>query len=67
MKKCALELTTTISAAASAIAKDLSDDQLAFIAAVFNQLGDTLDTISAYRALCGATLKKDENNSKGGN
>ena len=46
------ELTASITAAANAIACKLGDDELALLAAVLVQLGDTLATIAAHRAVC---------------
>jgi len=46
------ELTVGITAAANAIARGLSDDELSLAAAAFTQLGDTLATISVQRAMC---------------
>ena len=46
------ELTASITAAASAIACKLSDDELALLAAVLVQLSDTLATIATQRAIC---------------
>jgi len=45
-------LTVGISVIANAIAENLSDDELALLGSAFNQLGDTLSTIAAQRALC---------------
>lgn len=50
-----LALTTTINSLAVCIAGSLNDDELAFWAAVLVQLGDTLGTIAAQRALCGGS------------
>ena len=53
MKGCiSLELTGAISALASAIACNLNADEIALLASVFVQLGDTLATIAARNALC---------------
>jgi hypothetical protein len=48
----ACEITAAITALANAIACKLNDDELALVGAVLSQLGDTLDTIAAQRALC---------------
>ena len=48
----ALELTSSISALAIAIACQVNDDELDLLAAVFTQLGDTLATISVQRDIC---------------
>ena len=47
-----LELTATITAIANAIATGLSVGELALAASIFVQIGDTLATIAAERALC---------------
>ena len=50
MQSC--ELVATISAIACAISKGKSPDEIALMATIFSQLGDTLATISAQEALC---------------
>lgn len=51
MNPCALPMG--VSALASAIASRVpNDEELALLAAILTQLGDTLDTIIAQRALC---------------
>lgn len=50
MKPC--ELTVSITALANTIACKLTDDELALLASVLVQLGDTLVTIAAQRAIC---------------
>ena len=52
-----LELTSVITALANAIACKLSVDEIAFLASIFVQLGDTLATIAAQENLCGNTNK----------
>ncbi|WP_312938911.1 DUF6774 domain-containing protein [Oscillibacter sp.] len=47
-----LALTTAINSLAVYMAGSLNDEELAFCAAVLTQLGDTLNTIAAQRALC---------------
>ena len=47
-----VELASVITALANIISCDLSDGQLSLVAALFVQLGDTLATIAAQRALC---------------
>lgn len=49
----ACELTASVTAAANALACKLSDDDIALLSAVLVQLGDTLATIAAQRAVCG--------------
>ena len=48
----ALELTGAITVLANAIACDLSIDEMALVAGLFVQLGDTLASIAAYENLC---------------
>lgn len=50
MNQCSVTLSVT--AVAEALAKNLSDEELDVIAAVFTQLGDTLATIAALREAC---------------
>lgn len=45
-----LELTAAITAAANALAGDLTVTELALAAGIFVQFGDTLATIAAHRA-----------------
>ena len=47
-----LELTSAVTALANAIACKLTVDEMALVAGVFVQLGDTLATIAAREALC---------------
>ena len=46
------ETTATITAIANALARKYSNEELAFLASVLVQLGDTLVTISTQRAIC---------------
>jgi hypothetical protein len=46
-----LELTSTITAVANIISNGLSPTELALLAGIFVQLGDTLATIAAKKAL----------------
>lgn len=46
-----LELTVTLTAIANAISVGLSVNELALVAGMFVQIGDTLATIAAQRAL----------------
>lgn len=52
------ELTFAITALANAIGCELNDDELAFLASVLVQLGDTLVTIVTRKALCENISKK---------
>ena len=54
-----LELTSAITALANAIACKLSVDELALLASIFVQLGDTLATIAARESLCGNSNKTE--------
>ena len=47
-----LELTAAITAIANAISCRLTIDELALLAGILVQLGDTLATIVSQRALC---------------
>ena len=49
------ELTAAITAIANAIACNLTIDELALLAGIFVQLGDTLATIAAVENLCKPT------------
>ena len=49
-----LELTGAITALANAIACNLTLDEIALIASIFVQLGDTLATVAAQENLCGS-------------
>lgn len=48
-----LALTTAVNSLAVALAAQLDDNELNLAAAIFSQLGDTLATIAAQRAICG--------------
>ena len=52
-----LELTSAVTALANAIACKLSVDDIALLASIFVQLGDTLATIAARENLCGEQNK----------
>ena len=54
-----LELTTSITALANAIACNIKDDKLDILAVSFTQLGDTLATISTQRAFLDSSDPKD--------
>ena len=47
-----LELTSAVTALANTIACKLTVDEMALVAGVFVQLGDTLATIAARESLC---------------
>lgn len=47
-----IELTSAVTALANAISLKLSTSEIAVVASVFVQLGDTLATIAAQKALC---------------
>ncbi len=48
----ACELTASITALANVIASHYDDDTLGILALILTQLGDTLATIAAQRAIC---------------
>ena len=47
-----LELTSAVTALANAMACKLTIDEMALLASIFVQLGDTLATIAARENLC---------------
>ena len=55
-----LELTSAVTALANAIACKLTPNEIALVASIFVQLGDTLATIAASQAPC-EELTEDEN------
>ena len=61
MNSC--ELITFISSLACAIAKCCDPDELALLAAVFTQLGDTLTTMVIQREFCENQKEKSACNS----
>ena len=54
-----LELTSAVTALSNAIACKLSVDEIALLASIFVQLGDTLATIAARESLCGNSNKTE--------
>lgn len=48
----ACEITAFITAFSNILAQNLGNDELNLLAAIFSQIGDTLDTIVAQRELC---------------
>lgn len=50
MQSC--ELVAAITAAACSLSAGKTPDELALLASVFSQLGDTLATIAAQEAVC---------------
>ena len=53
----AFELTAAVTALANAIACNLTPNEIALVAGILVQLGDTLATIAAQRSLCEETEK----------
>ena len=47
-----LQLTAGVTALANAIACKLTNEEIALVAGIFVQLGDTLSTILAEKSLC---------------
>ena len=47
-----LELTSVVTALSNAIACKLTAEEIALLASIFVQLGDTLATIAATESLC---------------
>lgn len=58
-------LSASVTALATALAAELDDSALSMAAALFTQLGDTLATIAAQRALCAGQLSADNGNTGG--
>ena len=54
-----LELTSAVTALANAIACHLTLDEIALLASIFVQLGDTLATIAARENLCAHQIKTE--------
>ena len=54
-----LELTSVITALANAVACKLTVEEMAFLAGVFVQFGDTLATIAARESLCPNQSKQE--------
>lgn len=50
MQSC--NLVMTISALACSIAKDRTIDEIALLASIFSQLGETLDTLAIQAEIC---------------
>lgn len=50
----------TVTALASAIAENHTDEEIALLSALFTQLGDTLSTIAAKNAICTAKRQVKE-------
>lgn len=59
--KCAESIAVAVSAAAAAISEGKTQDQIELLAVVFNQLGDTLETIAYLRQLCDNESNGDNN------
>lgn len=60
MNSC--ELTFAITALANAIASNFNDEELGILSSAATQLGDTLATILAQRALCESLRNKNQAN-----
>ena len=52
-----LELTSAVTALANALSCRLTVEEMALVAGIFVQLGDTLATIAAQKSLCGENNK----------
>ena len=55
-----MELTYVVTALANAIASKLTPSEIALVAGIFVQLGDTLATIAAGRALLEERLESNK-------
>ena len=58
MTKDSLELTVALSTLANALSCNLTANEMALLASIFVQLGDTLATIASRESLC-ADKNKD--------
>lgn len=59
MNSC--ELVTFVSTIACALSNNCTEDELAIMAVVFSQLGDTLDTILVHKEICSSDkIKKTD-------
>ena len=56
------QLTASVTAVANAISSMLSIEETTLVGTIFVQLGDTLATIAAQRAICEANADKYEAN-----
>lgn len=54
---CPNELVASITAAAVAIAKGKTEDEISLLATIFVQLGDTLETIAVQKSICSPNKK----------
>ena len=54
---CPNELAASITALAVSIAKGKSEAEISLLGSIFTQLGDTLETIAAQKALCSSDDK----------
>lgn len=52
------ELTASITAAANALACQMTDEEISLLGAILTQLGDTLITIAAQRSICNRSGKQ---------
>lgn len=59
MNSC--ELATFVTAVACSISNCFPPEELELLAAVFSQLGDTLDTIMAHQELCTPSATDQDN------
>ena len=57
-----LEITSAVTAIANLISCNLTPTEIAFIASIFVQLGDTLATVAATRVLCEECAEKKNQN-----
>ena len=58
-----VELTSAVTLIANAISCRLTSEELDLVSSIFVQLGDTLTTVAAQRALCEGKIEKTD---KGG-
>ena len=63
---CAGQISAFVTAAANLLAEKFTDEELAVLATALTQLGDTLGTILAYRALLDSCASKGKGNAQCG-
>lgn len=57
------ELTATVTAIANFIFNNVTSEQLELLSAIFNQLGDTLETLSTGQSICCNRTDNTQNSS----
>ncbi|MGN1131272.1 MAG: DUF6774 domain-containing protein, partial [Ruminococcus sp.] len=58
------EITAAVTAVANFISCNLKSEEISLLGSVFNQLGDTLATIAAQKALCSSVAQERNESNK---